>query len=339
MAERAVPTTASSKTARDRSLRWVYRLLAARSELVVLLLLLGVGAFLSVRTETFLTSNNLFNVGRAFSWIAIAAFGESMVIIIGGIDLSVGAVMALSGLVTALSLKAGLPVPASILAGLFIGGLVGWINGLLVGRIKLPPVIVTLGTMSLARGTIFALTGGWPVRNLPAGFLKLGQYDLPLAGWQVPLPLLAMLALTVLVSLLLGQTVLGRYIYTLGSSEHALRVAGVNTGQIKVLVYTLAGLLAAIGGLLMTARLGVAAPTAAVGYELDIIAAAIVGGTSLFGGQGSVVGVWLGAALLQILRNGLVLMGFPAYWQTAGLGAMILLFILVDYWRRHRVLS
>jgi ribose transport system permease protein len=166
----------------------------------------------------------------------------------------------------------------------------------------------------------------------------LGGYNLSLGAWAVSLPVLITLGLALLVSLLLGQTVLGRYIYTLGSSERALLVSGVNTGQIKVLVYTLGGLLAAIGGLLMTARLGVAAPTAALGYELDIIAAAIIGGTSLFGGQGSIVGVLLGALLMQIVRNGLVLLGFAAYWQIVAIGAMILAAILLDYWQRRQVL-
>jgi ribose transport system permease protein len=141
------------------------------------------------------------------------------------------------------------------------------------------------------------------------------------------------------VGLLLGQTVLGRYIYTLDSSEPALVASGINVTQIKVLVYTLCGLLTAVGGLLLTARLGVAAPTAAVGYELDIIAAAVIGGTSLFGGEGSVLGVLLGAAVMQVLRNGLVLLGFPAYWQTVAIGTMILLAILLDYWRRQRALQ
>jgi ribose transport system permease protein len=295
-----------------------------------------VGAFLSLRTDTFFTSNNLSNVSRAFSWIAIAAFGESMVIIIGGIDLSVGAVMALAGLISALCLQAGLSVPIAIVAGLLTGGLVGWINGSVISRLKLPPFIVTLGTMSIARGVIFGLTGGWPVRNLPQEFRTLGQYDLPLGFWSVPLPVLFMMGLAILVSLLLGRTILGNYIYTLGSSERALLVCGVNIAQIKVLVYTLCGLLTAIGGLLLTARLGVAAPTAAVGYELDIIAAAIIGGTSLFGGKGSIPGVLLGAALMQMLRTGMVLLGIPAYWQAVAIGAMILLAILLDYWRRQR---
>jgi ribose transport system permease protein len=315
-----------------------WRSLSERRYFFVLMLLLGAGAFLSLYTSTFLTHNNLFNVARACSWIAIAAFGESMVIIIGGIDLSVGAVMALAGLITALCLQAGLPVPVAIGAGLLTGGLTGWANGLIIGRIKLPPYLITLGTMSIARGLTFGLTGGWPVRDLPPSFNLLGIYNLPLGPWEVPLPVLIMLGLTVLVTLLLDQTILGRYIYALGRSEPALLVSGLNVVQIKVVVYTLCGLLAAIGGLLMTARLGVAAPTAAVGYELDIIAAAIIGGTSLFGSEGSMLGVLLGAVLIQILRSGLVLLGFPAYWQFLAIGAMTLAAILLDYWRQQRAL-
>jgi ribose transport system permease protein len=313
-----------------------WRVWAGRQELFVLLLLLVVGAFLSFRTNIFLTADNLSNVARYFSWIAIAAMGESLVILIGGIDLSVGAVMALAGLITALGLRAGLTIPASIGAGLLTGGAVGWINGVLVGRVRLPSFVVTLGTMSLARGVTFGLTGGWPARDLPEGFRLLGQQDLALGGWYMPVPVLFMLGLALLVILLLEYTVLGRYIYTLGSSERALLFAGINLTYVKIIVYTLCGMLAAAGGLLMTARLGVAAPTAATGYELDIIAAAVIGGASLFGGEGSILGVLLGAAFLQVLRNGLVIMGFPAYWQTAAIGAMILAALLFDYFRRQR---
>jgi len=319
--------------------RRLWRTLVGRHEFSVFVLLLAVGTLLTLRTDTFFTGTNLSNVSRAFSWIAIAAFGESMVIIIGGIDLSVGAVMALAGLISALCLRAGLAEPLAIVAGLLTGGLVGWVNGIVVGRVRLPPFIVTLGTMSIARGITFGLTGGWPVRDLPQGFRMLGQYDLALGPLVLPLPALFMLGLAAAVGLLLGHTVLGSYIYTLGNSERALLVCGVNVTQIKVLVYTLCGLLTATGGLLMTARLGVAAPTAATGYELDIIASAVIGGTSLFGGKGSILGVLLGAATLQILRNGLVLLGFPSYWQTMTLGTMILLAILLDYWRKRPALQ
>ncbi|MBN1993609.1 MAG: ABC transporter permease [Anaerolineae bacterium] len=331
-----LPTKKKSALA-EISLSW--QQVINRQEAVLLILLLLVCLSLGLWTDTFFTANNLFNVARAFSWIAIVAFGESIVIIIGGIDLSVGAVMALAGLVSAHSLRAGFSVPVAIMIGLLTGALVGGINGAIVARLRLPPFIVTLGTMSIVRGIALSLTGGWPVRTLPPGFRALGQYDLPVGPWFLPLPFLIMLALALLVSLLLSQTVLGGYIYTLGNSERALRVSGVQPIQIKVLVYSLCGILTAVGGLLMTARLGVAAPTAALGYELDIIAAAVIGGVSLFGGRGTILGVLLGAAFMQVLRNGLVLLGFPTYWQSVAIGAIILTGILLASWRRRDVLE
>jgi ribose transport system permease protein len=316
----------------------LWRLWLKRQELVVFLSLVIVVAFLSLRTDTFLTSDNLWNVARNFTWIAIPAFGESLVIMIGGVDLSVGSVMALSSLVSALCLQAGIAVPWAILAGLITGSLVGWVNGNLVGRVRLPPFVVTLGTLSIIRGITFGLVGGGPVRGLPPEFRFLGQSDLNLGFGIVPVPVLVMLALAALVALMLNRTVLGRYIRVLGDSEQALLIAGIGQTQLKVLVYTLCGFLTAVGGLLMTARLGVASPNAAVGYELDIIAAAVIGGTSLFGGEGSILGVLLGAAFMQVLRNGLVLLGIPAYWQTASIGALILIALSLDYWRQQKTM-
>lgn len=293
-------------------------------------------AFLILQLDAFFTGRNLLNIARSFSWIAIAAFGESLVIIIGGIDLSVGAVMGLAGLISAFSIQAGLPVWLSIMIGLFIGGLVGWVNGFVIGRVKLPPFIVTLATMSIARGATHGLSGGWSVTDLPASFRNLGQSDIGIGSISLPLPFIIMLALALLVHFLMRRTLLGRYIYAQANNEQALVISGVNVINVKILTYTICGLLAATGGLLMTARLGVATPTAASGYELDIIVAAVIGGTSLFGGRGSIFGVLVGAAFMQVLRNGLVLLGFPAYWQEAALGAMILLAIMMDYWRQER---
>lgn len=336
MSDRATTSQAHERLFLSQVLKRAWHALVGRHEFAVFALLFTVGAFLSLRTDTFLTANNLSNVSRAFSWTAIAAFGECIVIIIGGVDFSVGAVMALAGLISALCLRTGVAVPLAIAAGLLTGGLVGWVNGMMVSRVRLPPLVVTLGTMSIVRGIAFGLTGGWPVRDLPPGFLALGQHNLQIGPLFLPVPVLFMLGLAILVNLLLNQTIVGRYIYVLSGSEQALLVSGVNTVHIKQLVYVLCGLLAATGGLLMTARLGVAASTAAVGYELDIIAAAVIGGASLFGGQGSILGTLLGAAIMQMLRNGLVLLGFPAYWQTVALGTMILVAILFDYWRQQR---
>jgi ribose transport system permease protein len=316
--------------------RRLWRNLINSQVFVVLIVFLAVLAFLSLKTTTFLNPNNLASVARNFSWLAVVSFGQSMVIIIGGIDLSVGATMALAGLVAARCMQVGVPVSLAIAVGLLVGVIVGWINGVMVARVRLLPFIVTLGTMSIARGCAYALTKGWSVTNLPEAFLQLGQSNVSLGPWSAPLPFLIALGVALLIMLLLNHTVMGSDIYAMSSGERALRVSGVNVVGLKVAVYTLCGLLAAIGGMMITARLGVAAPTAAIGYEVDAVAAAVIGGTSLFGGVGSTLGVLLGAAVTQMLYNGLVLLGYPSYWQTAAIGAMILLSILLDYWRRRR---
>ena len=314
----------------------IWRVAFERHWLLITFLVLTAIALSLLQVNAFFTARNLLNVARSFSWIAIAAFGESLVIIIGGIDLSVGAVMALAGLISALGMQIGLPVPLAVTAGLLTGAFVGWLNGTIVGNVKLPPFIVTLATMSIARGVTHVLSSGWSVTDLPAGFRALGQSDLDLGLFAIPLPFLIMLVLALAVYLLTKHTLIGRYIYTLANNEQALLVTGVNVAQIKIATYTLCGFLAALGGLLMTARLGVATPSAAVGYELDIIASAVIGGISLFGGGGNIFGVLLGAAFLQMLRNGLVLSGLHAYWQEAMMGAMVLLAIFVDYWQQKR---
>ena len=322
-----------------RGLRRGWRSLIQRQELVVAVLLFLFGILLSMSTSTFFTATNLMNIALSFSWYVIAAFGALMVIIVGGIDLSVGAVMALAGMIGAMALDVGLPLPLALLCGLGSGALVGLINGLLVGRTGLPPFMVTLGTMGITRGIVLSLTSGAPVMNLSPGFRYLGQGEIALGTVVIPLPVIWMLLIAAVMSLLLQQTVFGRYIYTAGQSERALRVAGISPRRVKTVVYTLSGVLAGLAGLILTARLGVAAPMAASGYELDIIAAAVIGGASLFGGQGTVAGVILGASLIQVIRNGVVLLGLSNQnqWQFVTIGSMILVVLLLDYWRRRRV--
>ncbi|MFQ5858743.1 MAG: ABC transporter permease [Anaerolineae bacterium] len=314
----------------------------ARQEIGLIVVLLLLGGFLALRTDTFLTTRNIFNVLLFFSWIAISAFGQTMVILTGGIDLSVGSTMALTGFAAAWlltnltdALPLGVLVTLAIAGGLVTGVLVGLANGLLITRFRLPPFIATLGTLSIARGITFGVTGGWPVRNLPKSFNQIGQSNVPLGSWEVPLPVLIMLAMAVLTAIFLSETVTGRHIYAVGGNEEAARVSGASPARIKMLVYLSCGVLTGLAGLIMTARLGVAAPDAARGYELDIIAAAVIGGTSLFGGEGTILGTLIGAAIMQVLRNGLVLMGFPAYWQPAAIGAVIILAVMLDQWRKR----
>lgn len=337
MEKAAAAIPARRRAGLTRRARWLWGALVRRQELIVALLLLVISAALGLGTETFFTGTNLINVAIYVSWFAIAAIGVGTAIIVGGIDLSVAAVMALAGLVCAITLQQGLPLPLAVGLGLLSGTLVGMLNGALVSWFRLPPFIVTLGTMGVARGITLGLTNGTPVRDLPASFRLLGQGALPIGPVSLPLPLLWMGLLAALVSLMLHRTVLGRYIYVVGSDERALLTVGVPTGRVKLLAYTLSGALAAFGGMIMTAKLGVASPLAASGYELDIIAAAVIGGASLFGGEGTITGIILGALLMQIARNGLVLLDLPTFWQWLTIGAMILLVILLDFGRRRRV--
>jgi ribose transport system permease protein len=227
-------------------------------------------------------------------------------------------------------------VSLAILGGLAAGCLVGFLNGLMVTKGKLPPFIATLGTLLMARGLCYGLSEGWPVRDLPESFTNLGQYDIPVAGVGVPLPLIFTLVIAIIAALFLNRTVWGYRIYAVGGNETAASLSGINTDRIKIMVFTLCAFLTAIGGILMTARLGVAMPTAAQGYELDVIAAAVVGGTSLAGGEGTILGVLIGAAIMQVLRTGLVLLGVSAYWLQAVQGLVIVVAIMLDQLRKRR---
>jgi ribose transport system permease protein len=303
----------------------------------ITIILLIMVILLSTFTSTFLSGTNIFNILRDFSWTTISAFGECMVIITGGIDLSVGSVMAFSGLCSAMLMAAHFPMLGAVILGIAAGSMVGLLNGMLVTKAKLPPFIATLGTLLIFRGMCYGLTGGWPVRDLPPSFSFFGQYYIPLFGLGIPVPLIFVLVLGVIMSLFLIRSIWGFRIFAVGGNETAARLSGISTDRIKIMVYTLAAFLTAIGGVLMTSRLGVAAPTAASGYELDVIAAAVVGGTSLSGGEGNILGVFIGAAIMQTLRTGLVLIGVSAYWLQAIQGFVIILAITLDQLRKRRI--
>lgn len=320
-----------------------WRSILVRQETGLILILLAMCAFLTITTDTFLTTRNIFNILLFFSWIAISAFGETMVVITGGIDLSVGSVMALTGFASAwlLATLAGtMPIGAlaavAVTGGLLTGIAVGVVNGVLITRFRLPPFIATLGTLSIARGITFGASQGWPVRDLPDQFKQIGQLNVMIGSFEVPLPVIIMFVVAVICSIFLTETVSGRHIYAVGGNEEAVRVSGANPLRTKMLVYIACGLLTALAGIIMTARLGVAAPDAARGWELDVIAAVVIGGTSLSGGVGTIWGTLLGAAIMQVLRNGLVLTGVEAYWQPAAIGAVILLAVMFDMWRKRR---
>jgi len=276
--------------------------------------------------STFLNWQNISQVIRALSFIAIMAVGQALVIITAGIDLSVGSVLGLSGVITAVLLNHGLGIPVAILLGLCAAILCGAVNGMLITRTQLPPFIATLGMMSIARGLAFGLTGGETIRNLPPEFLTVGQGTLG----AIPIPILVMIVVAVIAGYFLKATTWGRYIYAIGGNEEASLYSGVNVKRIKLVVYLLSGCTAGIAGILFTARFGVGQSTAGLGYELDVIAAAVIGGVSLSGGRGTILGTIIGSLLMGILRNGLVLLNVSEYWQEVAIGLVILLAVILD---------
>jgi ribose transport system permease protein len=299
--------------------------------LIVLIVILGLTA-----REKFLDPDTIFNMVRNFSWIAVAGFGELLVIIIAGIDLTPGSTMAFAGLISAMLLVNNIPIPIAVTGGLAGGLLVGLVNGLLVSKGRLPAFIATLGMMSVIRGIVYGVTQGQPVMNLPTGFMQIGRIDILILGLKVPLPVILMFLIALLIHIFLSRTVWGYRIYALGGNEQSTRLSGINTNRMKLLVFTLDGLLTAAGGILMTARLGVAMPNAALGYELDVIAAVFIGGASTSGGSGTILGVLIGAAIMQVLRTGMILLGIEAYWQTAAIGLIIVISLMIDQLRRRQ---
>lgn len=276
--------------------------------------------------STFLSWSNLSQVFKAVSFIAIMAVGQSVVIISGGIDLSVGSVLGLSGVVTAVLLNGVLGVESAAIAGVAVGLVCGIATGLLITKANLPPFIATLGMMSVARGFAFALTGGETIRNLPEPFLMMGQGSI----MNIPIPILTMVVFALVIGFLLKKTRLGRYTYAIGGNEEAAVYSGVDVQKAKILIYGLCGLAAGIAGVLFAARFGVGQSTSGLGYELDVIAAAVIGGISLSGGRGTILGAMVGSLLMGILHNGLVLLDVSAYWQQVAIGVVILLAVVMD---------
>lgn len=289
-----------------------------------ILLVLCIGLWITCPT-TFLTADNLFSVARQFSYMAVTAIGELLVIITGGIDLSVGSAMGLGAVLTGYLMKAGCSIPLAIIIGIIGGGVLGFFNSLFINKVKLPPFIATLGMLSIGRGLAYAITEGYTV-SVPPFFAFLGQ-----GYWgPIPFPVIYMVVLAVIFAIFLGRTVLGRRIYALGGNEEAAKVSGINISKIKVFVYVACGMLAAIGGIICAARLGVAQSTLALGYELDVIAAVYIGGASTTGGTGTVLGTILGAAIMGIIRNGLVLLNVSPYWVQTAIGSVIIIAVGFD---------
>lgn len=292
---------------------------------VIGLLLLFIA--LSILSPRFLSADNLLTVLRQVSVNALIAFGMTFVILAGGIDLSVGAILALTGAVTAGLLSAGYGMVVSAGAGLLLGLALGMVNGALVSWGKVAPFIATLGTMTLLRGVTLAYTQGSPIGVSDPNFALLGNGYI---AHLIPLPVIWMLVVFALCAFLLRGTVFGRHVVAIGGNEEASRLSGVRLSPMKLAIYGLSGLLSAFAGIVLTSRLYSAQATAGQGYELDAIAAVVLGGTSLAGGRGWLFGTLIGALLIGFLNNGLNLLGVSSFYQQIVKGIVILIAVLLD---------
>ena len=297
---------------------------------LALVLEVSLFAFLSPH---FLTADNLLNVSLQVSLTSIIAAGMTFVILTAGIDLSVGSLLACVGVVTTLLLK-GNPAGGflvGILAGVGLGVFSGAIAGLFITRFRITPFIVTLALMTIWRGAAFIITGARPVWELPESFSGFATARIA----HIPLPSLIMLVVFALAHIVLTQTRFGRYVYAVGGNAEAARLAGIPTARILVSVYVICGGLTALSGILLASRLNSGQPNAGLMYELDVIAAVVVGGTSLFGGRGSVIGTFIGSMLIGVLRNGLNLLDVDSYVQQVVVGIVILLAVMIDQTRQR----
>jgi len=316
----------------DSGKKTLLRILRGRETGVLLALIVLVIA-LSFLGQNFFTTRNIFSILRAVSFEGIAALGMMLAMITGGLDLSIASNMALSGIVVSLLMTSGVPVLPAILIAILAGMAIGLINGLVITRIGLGPIITTLAMLSVVRGVAFMITKGLPVVNLPASFTWLGQGML---GGVVPVPILFFLVVAVLVHLFQRYTVFGYHLYATGGNELASRYSGIQTKHVTLLTYVLSGALGALGGILLIARLGVAQPSIASGYELAIVAAVVIGGTSLDGGIGSVLGTVLGVLIIGVIRNGLVLANIGGYYIQFANGLLILAAVVINRLRGIR---
>lgn len=289
---------------------------------------------LTIMSADFLTVDNILNIGTQTAVIAILAYGQTFVIVAGGIDLSVGSTLGLTGVVLGwLIASAVVPWPLAVVLALAVGLVVGLVNGLLIAYGRLPAFIATLAVLSSARGLALVISGGVPVSGLPSALQTLGSGNL---FGIVPYPFLVMLVMFAITAFILQRAYVGRCMYAIGGNQEAARLSGINVTRQTLVTYGLAAVFAAVGGVLSAARLASAQPQAGTGFELDAIAAVVIGGASLTGGVGTATGTLIGALILGVLRNGLNLLAVSAFWQQVVIGVVIVLAVLTDTLRRRR---
>ena len=313
-----------AKTSSKIDVKKIFSRLGPLLALVVLVILV------TIMSPTFVSPANLLNLLRQVSINAVIAFGMTFVILTGGIDLSVGSILALSGAVTASMLASGFAAPLALLAGLVLGAIFGLLNGILIAYGKAAPFIATLATMTIFRGATYVFTNGNPITDAKMNSSFLFQFMGRGYLFGIPFPIIIMLVAYGVLFVLLHKTSFGRKTYALGGNETAARIAGVRTKMVTMLIYTISGLMAAIAGIILTSRLSSAQPDAGTSYEMDAIAAVVLGGTSLAGGKGRIFGTLIGALIIGTLNNGMNLLGISSFYQQIVKGIVILIAVLLD---------
>ncbi|MGG6311365.1 ABC transporter permease [Paenibacillus macerans] len=299
-----------------------------RNNIGIIFVLLILCVILSIVSPVFLTTDNLITVLRQVSNNVFLALGMTLVMILGGIDLSVGAIVAVSGTLTVgFMVNNGIPMPVAIVLGMSIGTLLGFFNGVIITQFKLPAFIVTLATMNIAQGIAYIYSGGRSARITNDAYTQLGTGKL--FGF-LPLPVLYMIILIVIFIVLLNKTKFGTNIYAIGGNREAARLSGVRIKKVEIAVYTLAGLLSALAGIVLSARMYSGQPSVGQGYEMDAIAACVLGGVSMAGGRGRISGTIFGVMIIGVVSNGLNLMGVSSFWQLLVKGLIILIAVLID---------
>ena len=295
-----------------------------------LIVLIALATIMAILSPYFLSVSNFMNILLATSTIGVLAIAATYVLSSGGLDLSLGSVLGLSGVVgAAVAVKLGMPTPLAVLATIGAGAAAGLINGLIITRAFVPAFIVTLGMLGIARGLALVLSDGRVIYGLPKAMVYLGQ-GRPLG---IPMPVIIFLLTAFVMHVLLAYTRYGRHTLAIGDNENAARTAGINIERHRLTLYTLSGALAGLAGLLFATRINSGDPTAGITYELTAITAAIIGGTNLFGGRGSILGTMIGALIMGVLQNGLNLLAVQSYYQQMAIGAVLILAVFIDQWQ------
>ena len=316
----------------------------AQQKLLAFASLIALLVFFSLASPNFLQTSNILAILQATSVNGVLAIAATLVIITGGIDLSVGTLMTFCAVMAGVILtNAGMPLPLGVVGAIAVGAICGTISGALVAKMKIPPFIATLGMMLILKGLSLIISGTKPIYfNDTPGFSEISTGSLIgriFPAVPVPNGVLILFLLALVIGYVLNRTVLGRYCFALGSNEEAVRLSGVNTDAWKIAIYALAGSICGIAGLIIASRLNSAQPALGLGYELDAIAAVVIGGTSLAGGRGSILGTMIGALIMAVLLNGLRVMSVAQEWQTVVTGAIIIAAVYADMLRRRRAAS